>query len=280
LARDLGVHHVWLSNLLRTKMDHPLRAKTARLFVEYRRRCNPALVIPIDARASGLEKAGAIHGERRQRWLLLSEFEVLPAQYQALLEVLQALREKQRAETIKGSNILHRICTQSRAETAQKSQTPRKFRQLLFWWLAFRRFLEQNDGILLLVKPSEVACRFLAFEYETTARSIRQAVSRKIKPLEPERARDLIRLMRALSPPAVVRRARGRPPGMTNETQDRVRLAAELALAGVSKGRAARQLFPSEPFEVAYHRTRSLYRDHRIDIEAAMKKQGATASKS
>jgi hypothetical protein len=270
LARDLGVHHVWLSYLLRTKRNHPLRAVTARLFVNYRRQWNPALVVPTEARASGLERAGAIRGQRRRRWLLRSEFEALPAQYRVLLEVLQQLREGLRTETIKPSKILEWICIHSRAETTEHPEGPMKFRRMLFWWPAFRLFLEQSPGILLRMKPSGVAYRFMAFDHETTDGGIRDAVAGEVKPLEPERAHDLVRLKRlSLAMPVETKAARrGRRPGMLKETRHRIEVAAAFELLGWSKRKMAPHVFPDQPASAETNIYR-FYNRYRQSIAAA-----------
>jgi hypothetical protein len=66
---------------------------------------------------------------------------------------------------------------------------------------------------------------------------------------------------------------------MKPETEERVKLAAQLKLAGYNQRQSARQLFPHATFEISYSRTRSFFRDHLTEIESEFIRQKAQASK-
>ncbi len=193
LARDVRIHHVWLGRLLRNRRHLPLRANTARKFRNYRRRRNADLLAPAEARATGLERAQAIRGKRRQRYLLRSEVRDIPERYAVVRELLGQLCDALRRETIKPDpdGIFEWLRNHSRFESAESLGGRTKFRRLLYWWLELRKWLEENPGALLRLKPFDAAHDFLAFDYETTRLSVEECVSGMVEPLDPARAREL-----------------------------------------------------------------------------------------
>jgi DNA-binding CsgD family transcriptional regulator len=192
LGRDLRIRHgkVLLSKWVREFADRPLRANTARRFIKYRHERYADLVIPTDPRAAGIEKAGAIRGQRRARYLLGSEVRAIPEHCAVLHPLFSELRDHLRREKITEEGILAWICERSRMETAQKPEGPAHYRRLLFWWLALRAWLKMNRGVLLNLHPNAAVYDFLGFDYGTSRLSIQACREGNLEPIDPALARE------------------------------------------------------------------------------------------
>jgi predicted transcriptional regulator len=122
LARELNIHHVWLGRLLRRRSELPLRAATAKLFIEYRRRGHSALTVATQGRASGLEQSGSIKGRIRQRYLLASEVRAIPEQYDVLHELFSELHHELQ-KGLKPDGIHQWICSSNRGLRLRNNRT-------------------------------------------------------------------------------------------------------------------------------------------------------------